>query len=75
MVDTHIMTVMFGVVIYLLIGHLLDEFTKSEDEENGVRMICVLLWPIPLTMALISLIFGVGLDRPEEDDQDDSHSI
>lgn len=73
--DTHIMTVMFGVVIYLLIGHLLDEFTKSEDEENGVRMICVLLWPIPLTMALISLIFGVGFDRPEEDDQDDGHFI
>lgn len=73
--DTHIMTVMFGVVIYFLIGHLLDEFTKSEDEENGVRMICVLLWPIPLTMALISLIFGVGLDRPEEDDQDDGHFI
>lgn len=73
--DTHIMTVMFGVVIYFLIGHLLDEFTKSEDEENGVRMICVLLWPIPLTMALISLIFGVELDRPEEDDQDDSHFI
>ena len=71
----HIMTVMFGVVIYFLIGHLLDEFTKSEDEENGVRMICVLLWPIPLTMALISLIFGVELDRPEEDDQDDGHFI
>ena len=73
--DMHIMTVMFGVVIYFLIGHLLDEFTKSEDEENGVRMICVLLWPIPLTIALISLIFGVELDRSEEDDQDDGHFI
>lgn len=74
--DMHIMTVMFGVVIYFLIGHLLDEFTKSEDEENGVRMICVLLWPIPLTMAIVSLIFGIGLDASkEEEDQDDSHFI